>query len=286
MIQAPPKRGFFIALQNLSLYKHGIIAKFHEGGINMKISSKQLILGFVLFLVVFAGAITAHAATSTVCAPDKHEFYVEKVVAASCTQVGGVRLRCKTCGTIKDEVMVPKLEHDMKQTEVRATCAKSGWRGYQCTRCGLKQQKQYINPTGHNYVTISRKEAACGSNGLLTQRCNGCKDIITSLIEAKPHTWFITSKTAPTCTTNGSETYKCDTCKRTRTVTLKALGHSKHTITKAATCWQNGSVRVICAHKGCNITFSNTIIPSSTVHTWKKVLGSTYICTHCGITKK
>ena len=214
----------------------------------------------------------------------EHEYYITQVRNATCTTPGYLTLYCKVCAD-SQTVTLAKLGHDMQKETVAPTCTAKGFTQVGCTRCSYHENRVYYDAIGHSYVTVSYTAAKCGVNGSRVKCCNNCNQTIIETIAAPSHDWFLSSLKAATCTANGKEVYKCNNCNRTRTVTLKALGHSQKTVTKKATCWEDGYTEVVCSNKGCNKVFSHTVILSHTAHTWKHILGNLYKCTKCGIQK-
>lgn len=142
------------------------------------------------------------------------------------------------------------------------TCTEKGVRTRTCTICGEKRYES-IAATGHKYSAWKETKAAtCTAAGTQTRTCSVCKNVENKTIKAKGHTEVADSAVAATCTTDGktagSHCSVCGTVIKAQTV-IKATGHKygSWTVTKAATCTEDGSQKRSCTV--CGNTETQTI---------------------------
>ena len=167
-------------------------------------------------------------------------YHDEDGEPATCTEAGyhyhvG---HCSVCDQeISREVVADeKLGHDMQPYNGKpATCTEAGYTAYQkCSRCGLEQGKEVINPTNHpnhatreeNLVPANCTEA--GSYDLVTY-CVDCQEELSresKTIPALGHKLVHHAGQAATCTVNGWEEYDtCERCDYTTYTAIEAPGH-------------------------------------------------------------
>ena len=146
-----------------------------------------------------------------------------------------------------------------------ATCTTDGkTAGSHCSVCGKVIKAQtVIKATGHKYGEWAvTKEPTCTAAGTQSRTCSVCKNIENKTIKAKGHTEVADSAVAATCTTDGktagSHCSVCGTVIKAQTV-IKATGHKygSWTVTKAATCTEDGSQKRSCTV--CGNTETQTI---------------------------
>ena len=142
------------------------------------------------------------------------------------------------------------------------TCTEKGVRTRTCTICGEKRYES-IAATGHKYNAWKETKAAtCTAAGTQTRTCSVCKNVENKTIKAKGHTEVADSAVAATCTTDGktagSHCSVCGKVIKAQTV-IKATGHKygSWTVTKAATCTEDGSQKRSCTV--CGNTETQTI---------------------------
>ena len=142
------------------------------------------------------------------------------------------------------------------------TCTEKGVRTRTCTICGEKRYES-IAATGHKYSAWKETKAAtCTAAGTQTRTCSVCKNVENKTIKAKGHTEVADSAVAATCTTDGktagSHCSVCNKVIKAQTV-IKATGHKygSWTVTKAATCTEDGSQKRSCTV--CGNTETQTI---------------------------
>lgn len=127
-----------------------------------------------------------------------HQFSVEYLIEATCSQPGRTFSICEYCGEERyDEI--PVIPHSFSD----ATCTQAKV----CTVCGVTEGAAL----GHHYVS---------------GKCDRCGDKLPDEIPAGcAHDYRVSDQKSPTCTAAGSITYKCGKCSHSYTETVAAAGH-------------------------------------------------------------
>ena len=207
---------------------------------------------------------------------------------ATCEKTGLKERFCTDTNCNKKEIRkIPALGHDLKETVItEPTCGTAGSKEVTCSRCDFKEVTELPATGNHAYGDwVIVKEATCTEEGLRTQTCANCGDVIEEVIKATGHTfgeWTVT--TPATCDTEGQEERTCESCKETETRTIPALGHDlKEEIVKEPTCGEAGSKKISCVHEGC--TYEEIIeLPATEQHTWDAgVITKEATCTEDGM---
>ena len=191
----------------------------------------------------------------------EHDLEVLSVYAPTCTTIGKLLVRCKTCKTriTRKDPDHPALGHDWKDNEDgTAVCSREG--------CG----QTHSHTWDQGEIT---KEPTCAGEGEKIYHCtyDNCKAIKTESIAKTEHTWDegkITKEAA--CEEEGVMTYTCTVCREKKTEKIPATGHLHTEIRnkKEATCKEDGYTGdVYC--KDCGEKLSNgKTIAKTTEHTW------------------
>lgn len=176
----------------------------------------------------------------------------------TCTAPGEKTYHCTyeengICKATKTEA-VKKLGHKYILTKRDApTCTTTGEKKYCCayTNCPYKKTES-LKATGHkNKETRNYKKPTCKYEGYTGDTY--CKDCGTLLSSGKPtkkfdHDWnsgTVTKKA--TCKEEGSVTYTCENCGETETVSTKKTKHDyREEQHKNATCTENGYSISVC----------------------------------------
>ena len=213
-----------------------------------------------------------------------HKYILTKRDAPTCESDGVLYGKCSRCSkTItKQDAKNPALGHDWTDngdgtatcgregcgknhthdldsgtTTVAPTCTTTGEKKYCCayTNCPYKKTES-LKATGHkNKETRNYKKPTCKYEGYTGDTY--CKDCGTLLSSGKPtkkfdHDWnsgTVTKKA--TCKEEGSVTYTCENCGETETVSTKKTKHDyREEQHKNATCTENGYSISVC--KTCN----------------------------------
>ena len=143
----------------------------------------------------------------------------------------------------------------------------------------------------HNYVTISKREPTCTTQGETINWCSGCDSMQTTNTDALGHNMVEVPAVAPTCTETGlSAGTKCDRCGEigTAQTTVAALGHSftNYVSDGNATCTADGTKTAECDR--CDATDTVTDAGSKLGHDYSVTVSTTEAtCTQQGsIVKK
>ena len=185
--------------------------------------------------------------------------------AATCTATGTMTRTCSVCGDEEKKQIDAKGHNIVADSAVAATCTTDGkTAGSHCSVCSKVIKAQtVIKATGHKYGEWAvTKEPTCTAAGTQSRTCSVCKNVENKTIKAKGHTEVADSAVAATCTTDGktagSHCSVCGTVIKAQTV-IKATGHKygSWTVTKAATCTENGSQKRSCTV--CGNTETQTI---------------------------
>lgn len=209
-----------------------------------------------------------------------HRYILIKKEAPTCERDGILYGKCSRCSkTItKQDAKNSALGHDWKDngdgtatcgregcgknhthdldsgtTTVAPTCTTTGEKKYCCayTNCPYKKTES-LKATGHkNKETRNYKKPTCKYEGYTGDTY--CKDCGTLLSSGKPtkkfdHDWnsgTVTKKA--TCKEEGSVTYTCENCGETETVSTKKTKHDyREEQHKNATCTENGYSISVC----------------------------------------
>lgn len=170
-----------------------------------------------------------------------------------------------------------------------ANCTEIGYTIYKCVHCNDTYQKDYILPSGHQYIeTII--EPTCTKEGGIKHVCTSCGDnYISDETEALGH-HFIESVKEPTCTEDGGLLHSCTRCNESYWSNfVPATGHVyRSEILLPATCVEDGVRHHVC--EKCKDEYS-TFIPATDhfyeitkEETKEGITIRTYTCRTCGAT--
>ena len=231
--------------------------------------------------------ITEIEETSTVVPAKPHTLTHVDAKAATCTAAGNIEYwKCSECGKyFSDEgtteieetaTVVPVKPHTLTHVEAKAaTCTAAGNIEYwKCSECGkyfsdegtteIEETATVVPVPPHTLTHVEAKEATCteaGNNEYWT--CSECEKIFSDesgeteigqeeiVVAAKGHSWssWTVTKKA-TCTENGSREKVCENCGDKITETINATGHKwneDYTTDKEATCTEAGSESIHCS---------------------------------------
>lgn len=213
-----------------------------------------------------------------------HRYILIKKEAPTCERDGILYGKCSRCSkTItKQDAKNPALGHDWKDngdgtatcsregcgekhthkldsgtTTVKPTCTATGEKEYccTCTNCPYKKTES-LKATGHkNKETRNYKKPTCQEEGYTGDiYCKDCGILLSSgkVTKKYDHDWDRGTVTKEaTCKEEGSATYTCENCGETETVSIKKTAHNyKIMEQKDATCTENGYL--ISACQTCN----------------------------------
>lgn len=121
--------------------------------------------------------------------PTPHQFEVQSVTEATCTECGIKELRCSACGTIKTE-KIPAKGHAWSDwnAQILPTCTEEGKQNRICTTCG-ESETQVIKPTGHRLVNPKKSTT---QKGMVEYFCENCgQTVLKKSVGSKLKRWLI-----------------------------------------------------------------------------------------------
>ncbi len=194
-------------------------------------------------------------------------------------------------------VIIPpeKHEHDYRYLEtVAPSCDNLGYERWQCDGCGNLDKRNYTKATGHNYKTITIREATCKQGGLKLNLCDKCGNFYEETTPVGEHK-YKTEKVQPTCKMTGYTNHTCEICGNSYITDMTPIiSHSYERITKEPTCTDKGYTTSTCTMCGLSYVSDYT---DPTGHNWDEghsVTSSTctadgvieYHCTNAGCKEK
>ena len=192
-------------------------------------------------------------------------------------------------------VLPEKHEHDYRYLEtVAPSCDNLGYERWQCDGCGNLDKRNYTKATGHNYKTITIREATCKQGGLNLNLCDKCGSFYEESTPTGEHK-YKTEKVQPTCRNVGYTNHICEICGNSYITDMTPIiSHSYERITKEPTCTDKGYTTSTCTM--CRQTFVSDYT-EPTGHNWDEghsVTTSTctadgvieYHCTNAGCNEK
>ena len=209
---------------------------------------------------------TAEPTTTPVPSCTHPQTAVSGKKAATCTEAGYTGdTVCLKCGEIvaKGEVIPAKGHETVLQGKKDATCTEAGYTGdYVCTVCGEVVAKgSEIAALGHDTVLRNAKAATCEADGYTGDEvCKVCGETVKKgeVIKATGHDWDDGTITkAATCTEDGVMTFVCKTdASHTKTEVIPAAGHTwgEWVQTKAPTETEEGVETRTCSVCGATET--------------------------------
>lgn len=213
-----------------------------------------------------------------------HRYILIKKEAPTCESDGILYGKCSRCSkTItKQDAKNPALGHDWKDngdgtatcsregcgkkhthdldsgtTTVAPTCTATGEKEYSCIYANCPYKKtETLEATGHkNKETRNYKKPTCKYEGYTGDTyCKDCETLLSlgKVTKKFDHAWDSGTVTKEaTCKEEGSVTYTCENCGETETVSTKKTKHDyREEQRKNATCTENGYSISVC--QTCN----------------------------------
>ena len=209
------------------------------------------------------------------------EYFIDK--AATCTETGCRKRICSVCGEVEKEE-IPATGHAWSEwTVVReATEDEEGLETRTCGNDASHTEERTIPKLAHvhNLTKTEAKEASCTEDGNVEfWTCSKCGKVYSdseggnevspeeTVIHATGHAyddWTVTKEA--TCTENGSREKTCANCGDKITEEIPATGHvwnEEYTIDKEASCTEDGSESIHCAVCGESDENSVQVIPAT-----------------------
>lgn len=154
------------------------------------------------------------------------------------------------------------LNHPYSPIVTLPTCIEKGYTSYVCD-CGyVNKVEDYVQPKGHDYISIITKQPTHKEEGIKTLTC-ACGDTYTESVAKILHSYnkFVT---APTCTERGYTTYTCSCGDSYVSDYVGTKAHSySSTITRPATHLTTGIRTYTCT--ACGDTYTGEI-PTTKEH--------------------
>lgn len=225
--------------------------------------------GAIIYTVVYNFEGKEYTDTKTVDIPALgHKAGKWTIVKdATCTEEGKSVQKCTRCGSVLEEKVLPKVEHEMGNWEVTVapTCTVEGTEERTCAVCG-KNESRKVEALGHDFVETKVKPT-CTEEGSVTTTCTRCDYSKKEMIPALGHKygeWLVTKE--PTFLEDGIKERTCEVCKHSETSRIPKLSESHEhkftgevTITKEATCTEEGVKVIHCYEKDCTETITEMI---------------------------
>lgn len=218
------------------------------------------------------------AHTDTSIKAEGHTIVTVNGKTATCTETGLTNgEKCSVCGTVTSEQQViPALGHtEVTDSAIQASCEVAGkTEGSHCSVCHVTIKAQETVPAlGHSMGTpVTTLTATCTSEGQTKTSCTrtGCGYYEVDSIDALGHTAVTDKAVAATCTATGlTEGKHCSVCNAviTAQTATGALGHEYNsTVTKEATCTENGTITYICIRNDHQYTETTNAIGHTDVN--------------------
>ena len=238
--------------------------------------------------------------TAIIPATGTHSYGAWTTIStANCISKGVKTRECSVCGKVETEITNETAHSWGTWTEVTpATCTGKGVEKRTCPTCEQSETKETA-ALGHNFVQSAVVPATCEAEGYTLNVCDrsGCgAQQITNKTAAKGHSWTTVAHDAD-CTHSAYTEYKCanDASHNYKKYdeTKPALGHDftgTETVTKAATCTEDGTKTIACTRctkvqtvtlpkTGHNYVAGAAVAPSCTTSGY-----TPYTCSRCSDT--
>ena len=164
-----------------------------------------------LWIVVIAiFAVAAIVAGSILIPAVRNTIFGEWVVTIQPTcETEGERQRTNCFNKTKIET-IAALGHDFDITVVNQDCINDGYSTYDCKRCDVLYDADFVRANGHNYDEWEVVRAAtCTSNGLKKQTCKTCETTNMQIIYSVGHEYKPVAETLDNAT---EAKYICAVC--------------------------------------------------------------------------
>ena len=104
----------------------------------------------------------------------EHDYSVKLVKQASNTEDGLRIYTCKKCGNSYDEV-IQSFGHEWSEWSVKVApeCNKTGIKERHCVKCGESEERR-IESLGHDYRLTKEQDASCTESGYRDYECGRC----------------------------------------------------------------------------------------------------------------
>lgn len=198
-----------------------------------------------------------------------------EVTPATCTGKGVQKRTCPTCGQSETKETTALGHNFVQSAVVPATCEAGGYTLNVCDRsgCGAQQIIDKTTALGHNWTTVAH-DADCTHSAYTEYKCaNDASHNYNKYDETKPalghdFTGTATVTKAATCTEDGTKTIACTRCSEVQTVTIPKTGHNYTAgAAKAPSCTTSGYTPYTCSACGDTYNVYDSSKPA-TGHSW------------------
>lgn len=182
--------------------------------------------------------------------PCAHTEFDAVTVEPTCTEDGYTEHTCVSCGWSYRDSYTKALGHSYTAVVTAPTCTEGGYTTYTCATCNHSYVSDMTKALGHTWGewTVTT-QPDCDNAGQKERACSACGEKQTDVVLPTGHT-YESQVVAPTCTKDGYTKYTCTCCNNSYIADMvPATGHTfgDWTVTKAATCMENGEETRICA---------------------------------------
>jgi len=177
----------------------------------------------------------------------KGHSYITKVTAPTCTAQGYTTYTCGNCADTYKGEYVDALGHDYDATVTLPSCFEQGYTTYECKVCKDTYVGDYTELEDHQYVD-NIIDATCTEQGYIICSCVICGDVsYEDVISPYGHDYNSVVTTEPTHTTYGVMTYTCNVCGDSYTEKIeKTPEHTYNAAVTAPTCTEKGYTTYTC----------------------------------------
>ncbi len=142
---------------------------------------------------------------------DHVHSFTETKTAPACDKEGMTTKTCTLCGFAEEKDFIEPLGHDYRKSSVKASCTEGGYDLSECTRCGASYKENSVPPTGHKY-TSTVVAPTCEEEGYTKQTCSACgSEQKINRTPAKGHSYTVKT-VAPTYSEGGYDLHTCSVC--------------------------------------------------------------------------
>ena len=143
-----------------------------------------------------------------------HDWQMASVVDATCEDRGYTVYQCTRCGIRDNRDYTDKLSHDMQEREtVAPTCTEAGYTVYECVLCHILEHRNAVDALSHDWQKGDVVPATCTEEGYTPYTCARCHaEEKREILPALTHEYQLEEKVLPTCYEEGYSVYQCSRC--------------------------------------------------------------------------
>ena len=197
----------------------------------------------------------------------------EKCVAPTCLEKGYDYYECANASEHNYTVDVDAIGHDFTEwkEEKPSTCGEEGYWYRDCQRdgCGVREEKDHYY-LEHNYGEPVTTPPTCIDDGITTQTCSICGDVVIidtepalgHTFEGHPEAYVVTQEAL--CEEEGIKTAVCERCSIHDDIVTPPLGHDDIIEPIDSTCVSESGVKKTCQRcKRVEIIYDGEINPDA-----------------------